>query len=87
MLTVPLTQLQQDLNGQPGGEERAEVFGSDTLDFQTTVDQSPATCLIVAVVQSLSRVRLLQPYRLQYSRLPCPSLSPGVCTNSCPLSR
>ena len=24
-----------------------------------------------------------QPHRLQHSRLPCPSLSPGVCSNSC----
>ena len=29
----------------------------------------------------------LWPYRLQHTRLPCPSLSPGVCSNSCPLSR
>ena len=28
----------------------------------------------------------LQPPRLQHARLPCPSLSPGVCSNSCPLS-
>ena len=28
----------------------------------------------------------LCPYELQYSRLSCPSLSPGVCSNSCPLS-
>ena len=28
----------------------------------------------------------LQPYGLQHARLPCPSLSPGVCSNSCPLS-
>ena len=28
----------------------------------------------------------LQPCGLQHSRLPCPSLSPGVCSNSCPLS-
>ena len=28
----------------------------------------------------------LQPHRLQHARLPCPSLSPGVCSNSCPLS-
>ena len=27
----------------------------------------------------------LQPHRLQHVRLPCPSLSPGVCSNSCPL--
>ena len=29
----------------------------------------------------------LQPHGLWYIRLPCPSLSPGVCSDSCPLSR
>ena len=29
----------------------------------------------------------LQPHGLQLARLPCPSLSPGACSNSCPLSR
>ena len=29
----------------------------------------------------------LQPHGLQHARLPCPSLSPGVGSNSCPLSR
>ena len=29
----------------------------------------------------------LQPHELQCSRLPCPSLSPRACSNSCPLSR
>ena len=29
----------------------------------------------------------LQPHELQNSRLPCPSLSPGVYSNSCPLSQ
>ena len=28
----------------------------------------------------------LQPHRLQHARLPCPSLSPEVCSKSCPLS-
>ena len=28
----------------------------------------------------------LQPHGLQHARLPCPSLSPGVCSYSCPLS-
>ena len=40
----------------------------------------------VAVVRSLSRV-WLWPHELQHTTLPCPSLSPGVCSNSCPLSR
>ena len=30
---------------------------------------------------------LLQPHGLQYSRPPCPSPSPQVCSNSCPLSQ
>ena len=29
----------------------------------------------------------LWPHGLQHAKLPCPSLSPGVCSNSCPLSR
>ena len=28
----------------------------------------------------------LQPHGLQHTRLPCPSLSPGACSNSCSLS-
>ena len=28
----------------------------------------------------------LQPHRLQHTRLPCPSLSPGVCANAYPSS-
>ena len=29
----------------------------------------------------------LQPPGLQHTRLPCPPLSPGVCSNSCPSSQ
>ena len=29
----------------------------------------------------------LQPQGLKHTRLPCPSLSPRVCSNSCPLSQ
>ena len=29
----------------------------------------------------------LWPHGLQHTRLPCPSVSPRVCSNSCPLSR
>ena len=36
---------------------------------------------------SLSCVQLFAPYGLQHTRLPCLSQSPGVCSNSCPLSR
>ena len=36
---------------------------------------------------SHSIVPTLRHHGLQHTRLPCPSLSPGVCSNSCPLSR
>ena len=29
----------------------------------------------------------LQPYGLQHAKLPCPSPTPRICSNSCPLSR
>ena len=36
---------------------------------------------------SVSKLCLtLQPHELQHARLPCPSLSPKVCSNSCPLT-
>ena len=39
---------------------------------------------VVVVVQSCPPLWL---HGLQHARLPCPSLSPWVCSNSCPLSR
>ena len=34
-----------------------------------------------------SRPTLCDPHGLQYASLPCPSLSAGACSNSCPLSQ
>ena len=39
------------------------------------------------VVQSLIVSDSLRPRGLRHARLPCSSPSPGVCTNSCPLSQ
>ena len=38
------------------------------------------------VVQSLN-VALCDPHGLQHARLPCPSVSLRVCSNSCPVSQ
>jgi len=38
-------------------------------------------------VQSLSCVRLFAPHGLQHTRPSCPSPTPGVYSNSCPLSQ
>ena len=32
------------------------------------------------------RLTLCDPHELQHARLPCPSLSPRICSNSCPSS-
>ena len=42
-------------------------------------------CLSFVVIQLLSHV-WLWPHQLQHVSLPYPSLPPGVCSNSCPLS-
>ena len=39
------------------------------------------------VVKSLSLDSSLRPHGLQHTRLPCPALSPGVCSNLCPFSQ
>ena len=43
--------------------------------------------LLRYVVQSRTHFDSLRPHGLQHARLPCPSLSPQVCSNSCPLSQ
>ena len=41
---------------------------------------------LISPVQSFSRVNSLPPHGLQHTRLPCPSPTPGVYSDSCPLS-
>ena len=38
-------------------------------------------------IQSISHVQFFQPHEMQHARLPCPSPTPGACSNSCPSSR
>ena len=38
-------------------------------------------------VQSLVMSDSLRPHKLQHTRLPCPFPSPGICSDSCPLSQ
>jgi len=49
---------------------------------------SPKIQLLLLLLFSCSVVSdSLRPHGLQHPRLPCPSLPPRVCSNSCPLSR
>ena len=38
---------------------------------------------VVIVIQLMKSCSTLQPHGLQHARLPCPSPSPGACSNSC----
>ena len=42
--------------------------------------------MLIVVVQSLSHVWLFATHGLQHASLPCSSLFPRVCSNSCPSS-
>ena len=49
---------------------------------------TPSLCLsLVVVVQHSVMSNSLWHHKLQHTRLPCPPLSPGVCSQSCPLSQ
>ena len=41
---------------------------------------------LLSLFSCLVQSKSLQPHGLQHARLPCSSLFPGVCSNSCPLS-
>ena len=56
---------------------------------------NPFTFKVIINMSDISSVQFscsvvpntLWPHGLQHVRFPCPSLSPGVCSNSCPLSQ
>ena len=60
--------------------------GQQVIWIWVSVRKSKTNCGLVVVVQSLSCVWLFVTPWAVAARLPCPSLSPGVCSNSCPLS-
>ena len=48
----------------------------------------PSSPCVGSLCCSVAKSRpTLWPHGLHYARIPCPSLSPGVCSNSCPLSQ
>ena len=61
----------------------AQAGSRRTLGLRTFVGWFLLLLLFSRSVMSNS----LQPHGLQHTRLPCPSPSPGVCSNLCPLRR
>ena len=59
------------------------IVTKHTLPESSRTQASLCSCCSVVKVESDS----LLPRGLQCARLPCPSLSPGVCSDSCSLSQ
>ena len=65
----------------PWADPGSTVYTKREMSFKELVHR------ILDAVQSLSPVWLCDPMSCSMSRLPCPSLSPGVCSNSCSSSQ
>ena len=61
----------------------------DSVAPWTTAPQAPLSFTVSWGLLRLMPTEsvILWPHGLQHSRLPCPSLSPEVCSDSCPLRR
>ena len=77
--------------GSLGRAERKTSQGRGTPDvtrwpeLQASVCLLPSCDFIILAVHSVVS-NSLRPRGLQHSRLPCPPPSPGVCSNSCPMT-
>ena len=49
-----------------------------------TIEPPGSPLLAISSLQLLSCVQLFASHGLQHARLPCPSPTPGACSNSCP---
>ena len=79
-----------ELNGYESEQTPGDGEGQDREAWIAAVrgvTKSHTVLEIVVVVQLLSCVRLFATHGLQHARLSCPSLSPGVCSDSYPVSR
>ena len=71
-----------------GGEMRS-CLRANSFSFARWIESWRCKCNfteVIVTVQSLSCVQLW-PHGLQHARLPCSSLSPRICSDSCPLSQ
>ena len=59
---------------------------SETLWVSPRVSAEVTGLMVLVVVYFPVVSDSLRPHGLQHARLPCPSPSPGTCSNSCPLS-
>ena len=79
-------------DGERGG---GAVTSRNLCRVRSQTEWPPSRCTLCCLVARFSSVQFsrsvvsdsLQPHELQHARPPCPSPSPGVHSDSCPLSR
>ena len=57
------------------------------LSWSKHLPKTPSSKRLLLLFSCSTMSESLWSHELQYARLPCPSLSPKVCSNSCPLSQ
>ena len=75
--------------GEPGGlpSMGSHRVGHDWSNLAAAADIKALICCCCSVAKSCPTLNPLQAHELQHARLASPSLSPRVCSNSCPLSQ
>ena len=63
------------------------VWSIYSTDIYSDIDRHVLLAILFSSVQSLSHVRLFATPWMQHARPPCPSPTPRVYSNSCPLSQ
>ena len=67
--------------------EATERHGGSLNTSVRSQPEKPTRRVILTCYCLVAQYLTLRPCELQHARLPCPSLSPGICSNSCPLPR
>ena len=71
----------------PEGDGKCVAGMSVSLTVSPILRSCVPPCWLFSSVQLLSRLQLFATPWLQHARPPCPSLTPGVYSNSCPSSQ
>ena len=80
-LCLTFSQVHEGIFCEPYGSREKEW----TMTLTWVIWEKMVYCGCCSITKS--SLTLCDPHRLQHARLPCPSLSSRVCSNSCPLSQ
>ena len=76
------------MSSNPFGDKAPCIINSDLLFWTDALHITQCSNMLFLFIWLVAKVMFdsLQLHGLEHTRLPCPSLHPGVCSNSCPVS-